>query len=71
MGLEGYEAFCFDQALTFLEGEINSRCDKGVGKQKDAEKEALARSRWLTKYIGGPEAASKVQGQFKDPASMF
>jgi len=71
LSLTGYEAFCFDQAVTVLNAGIEERMEKGVGKHKDAEKEALARSRWLTRYIGGPEAASKATGQFRDPASAF
>lgn len=55
--------------MMFLRSEIDERLE-GV-KNKDADKQALARSRWLTKYLGGPEAAEKMQGQFRDPASMF
>jgi hypothetical protein len=53
----------------FLRSQVEERME-GV-KNKDADKQALARSRWLTKYIGGPETAASTQGQFKDPASMF
>lgn len=71
VGLTGYEAYCLDETLVILKSEIDSRV-QGVSKnEKNAEKAALARSRWLTKYIGGPEASVETKGQFRDPASMF
>jgi hypothetical protein len=69
--LTGYEAYCLDQALMYMAGEIEQKMEQ-VGKGvKDADKAAAARSRWLTKFIGGPDAAVQVKGQFKDPASMM